>query len=467
MQDFNLKNEKMKNLQISAFCLGMIMICFSCKKQDEFLNAKPTQSLTTISTISDIQKLLNNHIIFNNGVCPEWGDIMSDDMFIPDNYIQYLYPAQLNTYNFSSKIFSADDADGGWSRPYQVIYYCNTVLDALTNIKDNSNLLATAKGTALFYRSFMFYNLVQMYAMPYDSTKSAEELGIPLRLSSDFNLKVTRASEKECYGQILNDLISSASLLPDHSDNPTLPTKGTANALLARIYLAMGNYKLAFKFADASIQINGQLSDFNDFAGSPYFLTTSNRYPLVEDIFHVTLEPQLGYYSQCSVDPNLYDQYDQNDLRKSAYFVLANGYIRFKGSYELNRFGEIFSGLATDEMYLTRAEASARMGNVIDAMSDLNKLLLFRYKTGTFINKSASSGEDAIDQILIERRKELCFRGIRFQDLRRINKESNRQVTVVHTINGVDYKLIPNDPKYAMEIPIQETQLSGIQQNQR
>jgi hypothetical protein len=101
-------------------------------------------------------------------------------------------------------------------------------------------------------------------------------------------------------------------------------------------------------------------------------------------------------------------------------------------------------------------------------MNDLNNLLSFRYLTGTFVPLTASGPEQALDLVLTERRKELVFRGsLRWTDLRRFNKDLNLQVTVTHIINGTTYTLPPNDPRYAMPIPDQEVQLTGIPQNPR
>jgi hypothetical protein len=55
--------------------------------------------------------------------------------------------------------------------------------------------------------------------------------------------------------------------------------------------------------------------------------------------------------------------YDSNDLRRSAFFRTVSGYMQFKGSYASNAT-VFFSGLATDEMYLNRAEGKAWEGDL-------------------------------------------------------------------------------------------------------
>jgi hypothetical protein len=71
-------------------------------------------------------------------------------------------------------------------------------------------------------------------------------------------------------------------------------------------------------------------------------------------------------------------------------------------------------------------------------------------------------------KIITERRKELPFTGsARWEDLRRLNKDPQFAKTLIRQLNGQNYTLAPNDPKYTLPIPDIEIKLSGIQQNLR
>ncbi|HSU50550.1 MAG TPA: RagB/SusD family nutrient uptake outer membrane protein, partial [Segetibacter sp.] len=123
-------------------------------------------------------------------------------------------------------------------------------------------------------------------------------------------------------------------------------------------------------------------------------------------------------------------------------------------------------GIATDEVYLTRAECNARAGNITAAMSDLNSLMSKRWKAGAFVPFAATNTSDALTLILQERRKETLFRGLRWLDLRRLNSEG-ANITLTRNLNGQLYTLAPNDPKYVLPIPPDVVSLSGMAQNER
>ena len=134
-----------------------------------------------------------------------------------------------------------------------------------------------------------------------------------------------------------------------------------------------------------------------------------------------------------------------------------------KGGYNGTNFA--FTGLATDEMYLVRAESRAWAGDMNGALKDLNYLLLRRYKTGTFIPYTAST-PNLRDTILNERRKELPFRGVRWTDIRRLNLE-DEGITPIRILNGEKYTLPVNRPKYALPIPPDAMNMGHYVQNNR
>jgi len=458
----------MKSYNLTKRILGSILAILlsttSCKKQDAFLAAIPNQSLKVPQSLNDLQLILQDDRVFNNSD-PGLGLANSEDYYVTDAFFLSMNFVSQNEYVWAKNPYPNTDVDG-WIGPYQAIYYANVVLDNLSKFDQESlNQAGAIKGAALFFRSWAFFNLLQTFSLPYDSRSSNQDLGILLRLSSDLNKKYPRSTIQQCYDQIIQDVSTSLNLLPSTTINSTLPNKTAANAFLARIYLSMSDYNNAFKYANACLTINSSITDFN---GLNLTKRPISPTPLTEEIFRSDAQftGPIGTTSARIVTPSFYATYDANDLRKKVFFYTLSGNIVLFGSYDVKKNG-LFTGLATDEMYLIRAECYARMGNTSAAMTDLNNLLVKRWVTGTFTPYTAINANDALQKILVERRKELICRGLRWLDLRRLNKDPQFAVTLTRTVNGQTYTLPPNDPRYAMPIPDNEIQLSGIPQNQR
>jgi len=460
----------MKLLSRYYITIGLysLFVLDSCKKQDNFLSAKPDQSLLIATTLADYQLLLNNENVLNFGD-PGLSTICADDDFyvLNSDWASATAPER-NGYIWAQSFYENDAVYQDWINPYSQVYYCNNILEGLSKLQptaSNQSQFNQIKGSTLFYRSYAFYNLVQTFAMPYDSATANSDPGICLRLATDFQNKSTRATVQQCYDQILQDLQMALNLLPSTATYKTQPSKWAANALFARIYLAIRNYSKAYLYANACLSQSGILTDYNTLGLSTFNISNSF---LEEEIFHTSMNTySLATRTRAFIDSSLYNSYDPNDLRKTLYFFMSSTSMpQFRGSYDYA--GNKFSGIATDEIYLIRAECNARNGNTIGAMDDLNTLLIKRWKNnGTWIPFAATDANDALKKILSERRKELVLRGLRWSDLRRLNKETAFKKTLTRIINGTTHTLAPNDIKYAVPIPLSEIQLNGIPQNPR
>jgi hypothetical protein len=123
--------------------------------------------------------------------------------------------------------------------------------------------------------------------------------------------------------------------------------------------------------------------------------------------------------------------------------------------------------LSTGELYLILAETEIRLGRIAEGLGYLNELLEKRYKAGEFQPWSGLDDSEALNLVLEERRKELAFRGLRWYDLRRLNQEPALAKTLYRTVNGIEYSLVPNSPRYVFPIPQDELELNGLEPNIR
>jgi hypothetical protein len=461
---FKRNTDKIYILKQLVLIVFMGSLSSSCNK--EFLEEKPSQSLVVPSSLKDFQSLLDNSDVVFNGGYAGLGEVASDNFYVTDNIYAALSNLEKNAYVWNADVFNGSTSITEWNRPYQQVYYSNIVLEGLKKISTSSTTQSdydNIKGSALFYRAYSFYDLSQIFAKPYNNSTSETDLGIPLRLTTSLTDAVPRSSIAATYRQITSDLITAKDLLPITPLYKTRPSKPSTFALLARVSLAMQDYVSAGKWADSALQVYNTLNDFNT-------LNASAAYPIAvlsnEMIF---LQLLITYSSlnptNATVDSTLYQSYQTNDLRKTIFFKSTGGRITFSGSYYGS--ANLFCGLATDELLLIRAECNARKGDVAGSMADLNALLIKRWKTGFFVPLTASSADDALLKILAERRKELCFRGLRWTDLRRLNQETRFSKSLTRIVNNQTYTLLPNDNRYVYPIPENEMLYNPVQQNPR
>jgi hypothetical protein len=359
-------NQRSNNLFINRpYFIVVILVLFqvSCKK---YLDTKSNSSIVTPTTLNDFQEILDDASLMNIKNTPSFGEASADDYFVLSNTYNSFQPLYKHIYTWTPDVYNyAND----WSVSYRSIYNSNLCLEGLAKIPVSSlNELEwnNVKGSALFYRAYNFLNLSWVFSKSYDSSTFNNDLGIVLRLSSDFNIPSVRSNVNECYKRIIQDATEAAIYLPSASQSTLRPSKGAAYGLLARAYLSMRLYDSAKKYADFCLQLNNYLMDYN---GDPGIGNLSATVPFKqfnkEIIYYSEMYTGLGYNdvstAVAKIDTMLYASYANNELRRTAFFILSSGYPKFKGSYAASS-NILFTGIATDEMYLIRAECYARKG---------------------------------------------------------------------------------------------------------
>jgi len=445
-------------------CIGLL----GCSKGD-FLAAKPDQALIVPETLEDLQAIVDNTAVFNgmqgtggSGIVPVLGQAASDDYFFgrPN-----LYP-NLHLFTKNSFIWDRTDVYGGlenisdWTLPYQGILYANICLEQLSKLsqEEQHSLSGKAiKGSALFHRAHLYYQLAQVFAPVYQKEVAATAPGLPMRLKGDVGEVLKRHTVGETYMQILDDLHGALPYLPETSPYTTRPTRAAAHGLLARVYLAMSDYPASLSHVEKALERQGELLDYNT-------LDSTARYPIPKDnretIFSCLISVGGGVVtafsnSYASVDSSIVQSYAEGDLRKAVFLTrrtqAQSEGMEFRGSY----FGALanFGGIATDELYLIKAECLARAARMDDACTALNTLLSKRYDPDMFRPVAVGDQDELLGIVLAERRKELIYRGLRWTDLRRLNLDPRFAVTLQRYIGDEWFELPPNDPRYVFPIP--------------
>lgn len=449
----------MKKITLFFSFIICLLSLSSCKK---YLDAKPDKSLQLPSSVAGLQAIMDygNYMNGYNGV--SFGEASADNYYLSNESYNQLSEENRNAYIWNNKNYSNFPND--WAFVYNIVNVANVVLNNISTIAttvQNQQAWNNAKGEALFFRSYSFLQGAFIFCKAYDETTANEDYGMALRLTADFNVPSTRSNLKDTYSRIIDDLKESAILLPDLPVHDFRPSKASAFALLARTYLSMRRYDSCLKYADLSLKIKRDLIDYNTLSVGDYYpFTRFNEEVLFDNtISQATYYDTDPYYAR--IDSELYNSYNENDLRKAAFFRQESSGYSFKGSYAVY---SLFIGIATDEVYLMSAECNARLTNKDAALNDLNTLMEKRWRTGTFIPFTAATNQEALNIILQERRKELIFRNLRWMDIKRFNKDG-ANITLTRIIGGQTYTLPPNDNRFALALPADIVKMTGMPQN--
>lgn len=314
-----------------------------------------------------------------------------------------------------------------WTHGFKHIYKANLCIE---RIEDNNLLSSSVRkqllGEARLIRAFFYSYLVNLFE------------GIPLITSSDYtvNMSARVSTKEEIYEQIIQDLELAKELLP--IDYPSVgrvrPNKMTAIALLARVYITLGDWEKAHKFSSEVIEsgiylLEKELDDI--------FLANSReaiwQLMPVANGFNTTEARQFiptfsGAQPFFSLTNSLLEGFEEGDKRKESWVneVSVNNVVhKYPYKYKVVDLfvdvTEFYMVFRLAEQYLIRAEASARLNNLGDVENDINKL---RSRAG-LQNIGTLTTQTAIDAVLQERRIELFAEwGHRWFDLKRTDNAS-------------------------------------------
>lgn len=433
----------------------------------KFLDMKPDKKMSVPKTLEDTELLLNDYSSFNMAY-PAVGIIAGENYHLTtSDWINISVLDDRNAYIWSDEPAIIATS---WQGPYKVVYLANQVLqvlDELPAIEKESNRFKAAYGHALFLRAFAFQQLVEAYTLPYNKATADHDLGIPLRLSPNLDVVSKRSSLNESYAQIIDDYTKAADLLENKIIIKGAVSKVSAYAGLARLYLDMKDYELAFKYAELAWNMQPQLLDYNA-------LERADSYPVPRFNKEVLFSAIASYseafaYYYVRMNPDFISSYSTDDLRKAIYFqpnFSEPSYFGFKGSYDQGI--SMFVGLTTSEILLIHAESAVRIGKIDKAVADINLLRASRWEDNKYPEVIEQDKAKLLDTVLAEREKELVFRGRRWADIKRLSDDPERAIALQRTIDGKEYTVPVGSLKYALMIPYVVTQQNpNIEQNRR
>lgn len=451
--------------------LTAALIMAGCSKG--FLEEQPSSKIFTPEKVADFQRLLDNFdMIGHTSVLPQ---LSADEYYMvsESSWLSSRTAVERNSYIWEEDVYGGEVDIDEWNIPYRTVFYANSIISQIDRAggpDGGDGGLRDVYGQALFHRARANYDLLKNYSVPYDESTASRDLGIPLRKDPSVDYNLPRSTVEECYDLIFDDLVRSIDLLASTGPIPqrNRATKLASYAMLSRICLYRREYGLAEKWADEFLKRYDVLIDYNTLSSTSVAPFTRTNDELIMFGISTKYNNASSYSSARTffVDTALIDLYDRDDLRRSVYFFERDpGRYVMKTGY--NGIALVpFTGMAVDEVVLNRAECQARGNRLDQAAQSMNRLLEKRYREGTYEPVTYQDREVALVHILQERRKELVWRCLRWDDIKRLNKEG-ANITLKRVLGGREFILPPNSPRYVFNIPQDEINRSGIEQNKR
>jgi len=444
----------MKNIVRFFLLSGMLVVASACST---LLDEIPDRKLAAPRSMKALRAMLDEDFAIN-GSANGLGNASADDYYLTEEDYAAIGLNQRNLYTWQDDIASEDS----YMVMYRKINIANIVLEAIAELVEGTETQKSEiRGEALFVRAHTLLALTGIYTKQYDPMTADDELGLILRYSSDFNIASERSTLEETYNFIERDLLESVERLPAQSAHVFRPNKLVANALLARFYLYKQNYEIAEKYADNVLDTHSELMDYND-------LDSTLRYPIPafnkEILYQTHGATGFSFSARAKIDTLLVERYEKNDLRRSIFFFTnVDGSKRFKGSY----FGgeQMFTGLALDEVYLTKAECSVRLGKFEEAVALMNRFLIKRYAKESFTELVLDEKNEVLNFILTERRKQLLMRELRWQDIKRLNTDERYKRNLERRIGSDEWSIESSSNRFALPLPQSVIDIAGVEQN--
>lgn len=331
-----------------------------------------------------------------------------------------------------------------WVQAYKLINTCNTLVDpeilAILDEEDRD----LVEGEARFLRGWTYFELTRLFGLPYEAGTANTQPAVPLVLTptSDVADAVTvpRNTVEECYAQVLDDLTAARDLLPE--DNGVYASSLAARAVLARVYLQMGNYSSAAVEANNVIQsglfalTSTPLKAFNNSSNSPEDIFSFQNNVASNNAWLAVMYASLNGAGRgdYEIQQVFLDRFDPSDLRgmfqqntESSYTIANITMMYYRGvgtivnsnGINTSKWGSYYTNInliRLAEMYLVRAEANFEdPGADVGPNTPTQDINVIRARS----NAPLYTGPVTMEQIREERYLELCWEGFRLHDLKR------------------------------------------------
>jgi starch-binding outer membrane protein, SusD/RagB family len=370
-----------------------------------------------------------------------------------------------------------DDETGGvWTNLYAVIDRANRVLELMVPVPTANATEATLKvqyrGEMLAARAMAHLELLRCYSQTAEYNPSA--LGVVLQNTyskSVASYRPARNTQAEVMALIDADLIAARAAIPTSFIDISRITRNAVIGAQVRAALHIKNWQGVIDRANEVVP----LQPLTSIASYPAIWTT--RTLAADQSTEVLWKLNVSLANLGSAIGSLFQ--DANGaVQASAAFKLTSTFntvtdVRYSTFFRpgsvilIGKYGAVppagenfqfdIKMMRTSEIVLARAEAYAELSTPNIAASNADLSLLRTNRITGYVHAPIATKAALIDEILLERYKELCYEGQRYFDLRRRSLPIVRDVSDIGGI-PTSQTLPVTDFHYILPIPNQERQ---------
>src|SRR5690554_173856 len=418
-----------------------------------------------ISSISDLEFLTNGMYKTMRGV-PYYGrDYIIFNEARTDN--AYSIGTSNRFVTVSEMRVNIGDAypSDTWLQIYSVISIANYIINNVDGVIGDEAQIGDYKAQALTARAMAHFDLLKLYGQQHvDGQGGTNALTIPYVTvppkNSEEALVVSnvRNTMSEVREKIYEDLDEASGLI-QNTANKTKITRQATYGIKSRVAVYFASFfsedwQVAYDAAVAAIGEGGSV-----IPASGFIAQFSGNVADANSVFELSMpsDDHVGNnglfeiyngnaYGDIVAQDDVEELFDDEDVRM--------GMLDFDGSNLRNvgkytAYADNVIVMRYEELLLNAAEAAMHL-NPSNALDYINEI---RENRGLDALTSVS-----IDDVLLERRKELMFEGFRFDDLMRLGEDVPINPRITEAYSYGHFRL-------AFPIPLTEINASGMQQN--
>lgn len=329
-----------------------------------------------------------------------------------------------------------------WTFHYRLINNLNSVIAYVDQSEGADQDKKYIKGQALAMRAWAYFDLARLFQHTYAIAKDMPGLPIYTEPTKEGTEGKPRGTLEQTYAQIVSDLTAAEPLMEGFvrsSSYPNVFNQAVVQGVMAQVYQVMNNWPKAEEYAKKVLAAYPLTTEKDYSNGFNDHLVPSWIWSIKQ-----TEEQNMSDYSPFAMWYNntrkcwtfacfiLSDQFvelfDEEDIRAKQFERWTSGqgetlkefWVSFKFRDNEDCRGSMVV-MRSDEMLLNAAEACARQGKEADA-----KALLWELQDLRNAKRTEATGDDLIEAILKERRKELYGEGFALFDMVRNQKGLER-----------------------------------------